>query len=156
MRKTVPLFLVLLMVLGCTGTPTENWTPEKREEAARSAGIAAASGWLLIAKPDTEITEAVRVVTDKIKENLTAYQETGFKGALPGIEEAIGKVLPGEGNEAKRKAAINLAVLLLSELDKLFDDHPAWKSLGGEVSGLIAAFCGGASEALTGLRSIPA
>jgi hypothetical protein len=154
MRCNPALLLLPLLLAGCFGNgEKDTWTPEKRKEVARTAGIAAASGWLMIAKPDADTVVAVKIVTDKIQENLTSYQEGGFVGALPGIKEAILEALPGEENAVKRKAAENLAKLLLEELDKLFQDHPAWKELGDEVAGLVAAFCGGASEALAGLRA---
>jgi hypothetical protein len=156
MRRSALLLVLPFLLVACNGNnDTGNWTPEKRKEVARTAGIAAASGWLMIAKPDAETVEAVRVVTTKIQENLTEYAEGGFVGALPGIKEAILKALPGDENAVKRKAADNLAKLLLEELDNLFEDHPAWKKLGGDVAEIVAAFCGGSSEALEGLRAVP-
>jgi len=143
----VPLALLLLFSIGCGTNGKTPWTPEKRLSAAKNAGLAAASGYLVIAKPDKPTALVVKIVVDKIRENLTAYREGGFVGALPGIDEAILKVLPKDEDQAKRVAAHNLGKILLEELDKLFEDHPDWKTLGDEAAGIIGAFLDSASSA---------
>jgi hypothetical protein len=140
------LMLLVFIGSGC-GDSKPEWTLEKRQEVSRTAGVAAASGYLIIEEPDRETAVAIKVVIEKIRDNLQAYQEDGFIGALPGISEGIAKALPGEENTGKRTAANNLAKILLEELDRLFKDHPDWKTLGSEVSGIIGSFLNGAFEA---------
>ena len=139
--------LLLFLMAGCGNGKKIEWTAEKRAEVSKKAGAAAASAYLLIDKPDTETVKAIQVVLAKITENLTGYQEGGFVGSLPGIDDAIAKALPSTEDKGKRAAAHNLAKTLLEELDKLFADHPDWKTLGGEVAGIVGAFTTGASDA---------
>jgi hypothetical protein len=135
--------LLLLASTSCGETPI---TPEKRKELAYQAGNLAALSYLAIEKPTKEQAGAVKMVVDEITKNLGQYQEGGFKSALPKIKEAIVKAFPNEDQKATRMLADKLAEALLTELDKLFERHPDWKTLGGEVAGIVASFTSGASK----------
>lgn len=146
------LVLVLMAQTGCGGggggdTPVVI-TPEKRVELAKQAGNAAVLAWLSIDKPEKEQVAAVKVIVDKVRENLTAYKAGGFKAALPGIDEGIVKLFPKDEDKGKLLAAEKLAETLVTELDHLFEKHPEWKDLGSEVAGIVGAFCDGSSESL--------
>jgi hypothetical protein len=123
----------------------KTWTPEQRVSAAKSAGEAAALAYLAIDKPAKDQAAAVKVVIDKVRANLTGYREGGFKGALPGLKEATALLFPKEEDKGKKLAADKLAETLLTELDKLFDDHPDWKILGNDAAALVGAFLDGSS-----------
>jgi hypothetical protein len=143
----VLVMLGLLAPAGCSSPPSE-WTPEKRKETAKQAGALAVTAWVAIEKPDKALVAAVKVVTDKVSSTLTAYETGGFKKALPGINAGLAALFPKEEDKAKLMLAMKFAEILVSELDKLFDQHPDWKSLGSEVAGITAAFASGASESL--------
>jgi hypothetical protein len=134
---------LLLASTSCGETPL---TPEKRKEMAYQAGNLAALSYLAIEKPTKEQATAVKLVVDEITKSLGQYQEGGFKSALPKIKEAIAKAFPKEEQKALRLLADKLADTLVNELDKLFDRHPDWKTLGGEVAGIVASFTSGASK----------
>lgn len=136
---------VLCAASGCKNGGS-TMTPEKRKELAAQAGQVAALSYLAIEKPDIEKAKAVKFVIDEITKGLTKYEEGGFKTTLPEIKKAVAKAFPNEEQKAIRLLADKLAETLLSELDALFDRHPDWKKLGGEVAGIVAAFTGGASK----------
>ncbi len=154
MRRQTALAVLVLMMMAQTGCGNGGGggeaviTPEKRLELAEQAGNAAALAWLSIDKPEKTQVEAVRVIVDKLKENLTAYRDGGFKAALPGINEGIDKLFPKEEDKGRLLAAKKLAETLVTELDRLFEKHPEWKELGSEVAGIVGAFCKGSSDSL--------
>jgi hypothetical protein len=140
--------VTLLLLAGCGNgkVDSKTWTPAQRASAAKGAGEAAALAYLAIDKPSKEQAAAVKVIVDKVRANLTGYREGGFKGALPGLKEATALLFPKEEDKGKKLAADKLAETLLTELDKLFDDHPDWKTLGSEAAGLVGAFLDGSSS----------
>jgi hypothetical protein len=148
MRISYAFVMVLLLLTGCGNGKVDpkTWTPEQRASAAKSAGEAAALAYLAIDKPPKDQAAAIKVVIDKVRANLTGYREGGFKGALPGIKEATALLFPKDEDKGKKLAADKLTETLLTELDKLFDDHPEWKTLGSEAAGLVGAFLDGSSS----------
>lgn len=152
----VPVLLALFLTsCGTGGKPVVDpgqtgvtLTPEQKKDIANKAGAAAALGWLAIQKPDKPTVEAVKVVVDKVRENLAGWKEGGFKATLPGIKEAIAKLFPKEEDKVKRLAAEKLAEALLDELDNLFAKHADWKDKGDEVAGIVGAFLDGSSFVL--------
>lgn len=158
MKPRFAVFALALLILvsvqtgcgdpGVSGDDKVVITPEKRAELAKQAGNAAVLAWLSIEKPEKAQVEAVKVIVDKLRENLTAYKEGGFKAALPGINEGIDKLFPKEEDKGRLLAAKKLAETMVAELDRLFEKHPDWKDLGGEVAGLVGSFCDGSSESL--------
>ena len=142
MLLCVPL---LFLVTGC-GPDNAQMTPEKRKEVAFQAGQIAALTYLAIEKPSKEQATAIKVVVDEVTKSLGQYQQGGFITAVPKIKEGIAKAFPKEDQKALRLLADKLAETLLTELDKLFERHPDWKTLGGEVAGITASFTAGASK----------
>jgi len=138
--------LGLSLLFVCAGCGPDKMTVEKRKEVAYQAGNVAALSYLAIEKPTVEQAKAIKLVIDEITKSLGQYQEGGFKSALPKIKEAIAKAFPSEEQKATRMLADKLADALLTELDALFVRHPDWKTLGGEVAGIVAAFTAGASK----------
>lgn len=138
-------FILLLPTTGCLNGGS-SMTPEKRKEIAEQAGQVAALSYLAIEKPSVDQAKAIKMVIDEVTKSLNAYEEGGFKTALPKLKEAIAKAFPGEEKKALRLLADKLAETLVSELDALFDRHPDWKKLGNEVAGIIASFTTGASK----------
>lgn len=141
-RVAVPV--LLMFVVGCWGgSPVE--TPEQRAELAKAAGEAAALAYLSIDKPSNEQASAIKVILDKIRENLTSWKEGGFVTALPEIEKLADELFSSDEQKAYRLAAKKLSNMLLEELDKLFAKHPEWKDKGAEVATLVGKFVDGAS-----------
>lgn len=140
--------VLLLVLLGCGGpgkVDPKTWTPEQRVSAAKGAGEAAGIAYLAIDKPPKDQVAVVKTVIDKVRENLKGYREGGFKGALAGLQEATAKLFPKDEDKAKKIAADKLAEILLTELDKVFEEHPDWKTLGAESATLVGAFLDGTS-----------
>lgn len=140
------MLLCIPLLLVCASCGPDKVTPEKRKEMAYQAGNLAALSYLAVEKPTKEQATAIKLVIDEITKSLGQYQEGGFKSALPKIKEAIAKAFPKEDQKATRLLADKLAETLVTELDKLFDRHPDWKTLGGEVAGIVASFTSGASK----------
>jgi hypothetical protein len=148
MRISYAFVMTLLLLAGCGNGKVDpkTWTPAQRASAAKGAGETAALAYLAIDKPSKEQAAAVKLVIDRVRANLTGYREGGFKGALPGLKEATALLFPKEEDKGKKLAADKLTETLLTELDKLFDDHPDWKVLGNEAAGLVGAFLDGSSS----------
>jgi hypothetical protein len=153
MRRRDLLVVLVLGLVGCgngPGTvPPPEETPQRRQDLAKTAGETAVIGYLAIGKPSIQDAQAIQVIVDKIRANLSGYREGGFTAALPGLEEAVDQLFPGEEGKGKRAAAKSLAKTLLEELDRLFEKHPGWKTKSEEVAGLIGAFLDGASAGFT-------
>jgi hypothetical protein len=143
-RSAFGLMAALLLV--STSCGETSITPEKRKELAYQAGNVAALTYLAVEKPTTDQAKAIKLVIDEITKSLGQYQEGGFKTALLKIKEAVAKAFPNEDQKATRLLADKLAETLLTELDELFERHPDWKVLGGEVAGIVASFTFGASK----------
>jgi hypothetical protein len=142
---TILPVLFMLVLASCGET---KWDPAKAAVQAKLAGGVAAAGWVLVEKPKAAQIIAVKFVLDDITKNMAAYQEGGFKGALPGIKAGIDKALPGEDKQIERLMAYRLAETLVGELDALFARHPDWKTKGAEVAGIVSAFTAGARDTL--------
>lgn len=136
-----------MVLLGACGNGTRP-TPEQQQRLASAAGTAATLGWLAIDKPDKPLVASVKVVVDRVRDNLVAYQGAGFIGALPGIQEATAKLFPNETDRVKRVAADKLAEALLTELDRLFAKHPDWQNKGSEAAAIVGVFLDGAASSL--------
>jgi hypothetical protein len=135
--------LLLLVTISCQETPL---TPDQRKCLAIDAGKIAALGYLQLKKPTKDQATAIKMVIDEIANTLGQYQDGGFIAALPKIKESIAKAFPNDNQKVILLMANDLAQTLLTELDALFVRHPDWKTLGGEVSGIVASFSSGASQ----------
>lgn len=144
---------VLMATLsGCSLFETaKKMTPEERQAAAFKAGGTAAVVFLIADKPSDDKVDAIKLVTEKVSENLKEYEDGGFIGALSGVEEAVDKAIHAD-KITERMAAKKFAKVLLEELDKLFAKHPDWEKKGSDASIVVSCFCDGAIEALEDYR----
>lgn len=141
--------LVFVLLLGCgTSSSPDPKTSEGRRKIAFSAGQAAALSYLAAVNPPKEDVDAIKVVVDKVVDNVKGLEKKGFVGALPGVEEAIDQLFADISQGSRKMAAKKLAKVLLEELDKVFKDHPDWQEITDEVAGIIRSFASGASAGL--------
>jgi hypothetical protein len=155
MRKLslyVSAVMIVMLAASCKKPQPEpeKLSPAQINKICEQAGQTAALAWVASSKPSKDQIKAVKVVLDQIVLNLKDYQQGGFISALPGIEEAIKKAIPGDTEDkvALRKMASNLAKDMLTGLDDVFNKHPDWKTKGAEVSGYVSVFCAAGSKAL--------
>jgi len=140
--------LIFMFLVGCKPTSIDPNTTEGRKKIAFSAGQAAALSYLAAVNPLKEDVAAIKVIVDKVRDNVQGLEKTGFIGALSGIEEAIDKLFPDASQASRKAAAKKLAKMLLEELDKVFKDHPGWVNITTEISGIVGSFASGASAGL--------
>jgi hypothetical protein len=149
--KAISVYLVALAALTCTSCGNNTTSAESKKDMAELAGRAAMALYVAIDKPSPDVVSGIRIVTDKLRENLHGWTDEGFTVILPEVEAALDKAFRDD-QKLYKVASKKAAKLLLSELDRLFEKHPDWKVKGSSSAELVAAFCDGAATGLETIR----
>ncbi len=153
-RLALPLCLMfaLFVTPGCVRPSGVPISLAGMTDEAHLAGNVAASIYVAAANPQPADMDNVHFVLDVIATNLTNWQAGGFTSASHAIENQIDLHISPATNRQLNTLCKALANTMLHELDYVFRQHPEWQRQGSDVAGIVAAFTGGASDALLSYR----
>lgn len=133
------LALICTLIAGCS--------PEQIKVISKTAGKAAAVGWIAKDNPTAEEIGAVKNLLDVIQEKSQNVQEgaTYFETIYPELEEIINTQVDPQ----YRPACILGVSSLLDGIDLVFALHPEWEESEALVIAVVGSFISGAEYGLS-------